>query len=82
VLKMTSGGAVVQNDGPAGGIIFLDVVGGLAERGHRLNTEGITGLQDVAMAAFAIIRDLGTLVHFFADEMADVIFDDAEMAVS
>ena len=78
VFTVTADAAVFHLDGPV--VVFVDVIGGFAETGHGLDTDGVAFDEFVAVAFFAVIGDFGGFVHGFADAMTDVIFDDAEVA--
>ena len=80
MFEVTADGAVFHFDRPV--ILFIYIVGWLAEARHRLNADGVTFDELVAVAFFAIIRNLGSFVHTNVDAVADVIFDHAEVALS
>ena len=80
MFAVTPNRSVFHFDGPVGG--FVDIVGGLAEARHRLDADGVTFDEFVAAAFFTIIRDFGGFVHGFANAVANVVFNHAEVAFS
>ena len=78
VFAVAADGTVFHFDGPV--VAFVNVVGGLAEARHRLNTNGVTFDQLVAATFFAIIGDLRRFMNGLADTVADIVLDDTEVA--
>ena len=78
VLTVATDAAVFHFDGPV--VVFVDIVGGFAKAGHGFDADSVAFDEFVTVAFFAVIRNFGGFVHGFADAVADVVFNDTEVA--
>ena len=80
MFAVAADGAIGKEDGPA--IFGADIILWFAEGTHWFDADAVARLQNIAVAAFAVVRNFGVGVHFFADAVADVIFNYAEVATT